>query len=174
MQKIIQRVKNLSARQWGVIFAFFSLKVLAVVYISQYGFGLHPCHLCHLQRIPYFVAASAALILALFSLKKFSRQMLLGVLVLTFVSSFSLALFHFGVENKWWIYASDCTGEGLLTPGASTADFLAALKKAPTTRCDEPVNFLFGMSMAFYNIWASLALLALAIFAFVAKRPSRT
>ena len=27
--------------------------ILAVVYIAQYGFGLWPCSLCYVQRVPY-------------------------------------------------------------------------------------------------------------------------
>ena len=33
-----------------------ALLPLAAALVAQFGFGLHPCHFCLLQRYPYLVA----------------------------------------------------------------------------------------------------------------------
>jgi disulfide bond formation protein DsbB len=75
-----------------------------------------------------------------------------------------LALFHMGVEYKWWTYASDCTASAIKS-GMTVNDMLAALRKSPVVRCDERVPFLFGMTMAFYNMIAASVLAGLALVA---------
>lgn len=155
----------LTYRNWGIIFATLSLLVLAAVYISQYGFGLSPCKLCHYQRIPYFFALGVSLGLIVMHHKVNGAKIALYILGFVFFISIILAVFHMGVEYKWWTYASDCTGGDLFKMGNTAEDFLAALKKAPVTRCDEPVKFLFGMSMAFYNVITSAVLTGMALFA---------
>jgi disulfide bond formation protein DsbB len=162
---------KLSTHQWGSIFATIAIAVLATVYISQIFFHMPPCHLCLIQRVPYFVALLLSL-LVIFIDQKFGR-ILLWLLALTFAVSFALGLFHFGVEQKWWTYASNCTATNLFKPGASVADMMAALKQAPVVRCDQSIPFLFGLGMAFYNMIASIAFTALALYA-AANRNARS
>jgi len=106
-------------------------------------------------------------LLIAFADRKTLARILLVLLVLAFMASFGLALFHMGVENKWWTYASDCAGGDMFKPGASAEDILAALKRAPVARCDEKVDFLFGMSMAFYNVLTSAFLAVIALYGLV-------
>jgi disulfide bond formation protein DsbB len=151
---------NLKTRQWGFLFAAISLAVLATVYISQYFFKMPPCHLCLMQRIPYFSALALSLLIV-----ATNRKILLWLLAIVFAASFALGLFHFGVEQKWWTYASGCTATNLFKPGASVEDMMAALKQAPVVRCDQSIPFLFGIGMAFYNMIGSLGLVVLTVFA---------
>ena len=39
----------------ALLLAVFSAAALAAALIGQYGFNLHPCHLCLIQRIPFAV-----------------------------------------------------------------------------------------------------------------------
>jgi disulfide bond formation protein DsbB len=149
---------KLTLRQTGILFAAISITVLVTVYISQIFFGMKPCHLCLLERIPYFVAVALSLLLIIRPDKE-----ILYLLTLAFVASFGLGLFHFGVEQKWWTYASNCTATNLFKPGASVDDMMAALKQAPIMRCDQTIPFLFGIGMAFYNMLASFCFAVLAL-----------
>lgn len=151
-------------RQWGMIFFAVSAAVIAAVFISQYGFGLAPCELCLIQRIPFYIALGASFLMIVTSSKPRLAYLFLGVLALCFITSTALAMFHLGVEYKWWTYNSGCTAS-IFGKGGSTADILAALKAAPVVKCDERVIFLFGMTMAFYNVLTSvfLSLVALCI-----------
>jgi len=165
-------MNKFTLRHWGIFFTVISTAVLAAVYYSQYVLKMAPCHLCLMQRIPFYVALALGILLTITANEKNIAKILLGLLAVTFICSTALAIFHFGVEQKWWTYNSACTGQSAFKPGASVAEMMAALKAAPTVRCDQIVPFLFGMSMAFYNILTSAGLSVLAIIAICKKNSS--
>jgi disulfide bond formation protein DsbB len=73
-----------------------------------------------------------------------------------------LALFHAGVEWKWWPGPQECSGPlGDLTAGG---DLLSQLHNVSVVRCDEAAwRDPFGLlSLAGYNVLISLALAAIA------------
>ena len=163
-------MKNLTTRHWGLFFTVVSAAVIAAVYFSQYVLKMSPCHLCLMERVPFYVAVILGAWLVVLAENKIAAKILLGLLVVAFLYSTGLSIFHFGVEQKWWIYVSDCTGQNTFKRGASIEEMRAALKRAPTVRCDQAVPFLFGMSMAFYNILTSIGLSALAVIALITSR----
>lgn len=139
---------------------------LGAALIAQYGFGLEPCHLCTLQRMPY---AFAALVTALTAYDGRMRAMLLGLCAAIFVTGAGLAFFHVGVEAHWW--ESACSGAEKLADSASgLLAKLAAGKAAP--QCDSVPFELFGVSIAGMNVIASLILAAFA--AWAARRAWRS
>lgn len=144
-------------RHSGLFFAFIAAAVLSTAYISQYFFNMPPCHLCLIQRVPYFMALALALLLMAYP----HHKLILSLLTVTFMISLGLAVFHLGVENKWWIYDSACTGNAFKA-GASVEEMLNSLKAAPIAKCDQAIPFLFGMTMAFYNILTSAFLSMIA------------
>lgn len=154
---------QLTYRHWGSLFTVVSAAVIAAVFTSQYGFGMHPCHLCLLQRIPFYVAAVLGILLIIFGNRPKAARAIVWLLALCFTAGMGLAIFHVGVEYKWWTYNSGCSGD-IAKKGSSAADILAALKAAPVVRCDDRVEFLFGMTMAFYNALTSAFLAVVALF----------
>jgi disulfide bond formation protein DsbB len=128
----------------------------------QYGLGLPPCPLCLEQRIPYYVAIPLATIVALVAWRKAPRWFAVGglsVVALAMLSGAALAVYHSGIEWKWWPGPQDCSGP--LNPLASR-DLLQQLQDINIVRCDEaPWRFL-GLSLAGYNVLISLALAAIA------------
>lgn len=162
-KNIIPFLRARTIREYGLFFLVVCAAVLATVFISQ-SYGFHPCKLCIWQRWPYAVGVVFALALVIFSGNKKISVLLLSCLTLTFLVGAGIALFHLGVEYKWWEFHSDCTGDAFKT-GSSAEDFLARLKAAPVVRCDQRFPFLFGMTMAFYNILTSIGLAVLAFFA---------
>jgi len=129
--------------------------LLAGAYISEYGFGLHPCEMCWWQRYPHFVAAG----LALLSFVAAPRQLWVGLAALAILASGLIGAFHAGVEYGWW--------EGLTTCSATIGggDPLEAIFDAPLVRCDEVQWSLAGISLAGFNFListgAAIAILAL-------------
>lgn len=126
---------------------------LVAALVSQYGFGLAPCEMCHWQRWPYF----AALPIALAALRWPSRG-LLGALALLFAADAGLAVFHAGVEWKWWTGFTACSGGG--TQALSVEELRAQILQAPVVRCDEPALVVLGLSMAGWNALLATALAA--------------
>ncbi len=168
MKEFFSFLKKRTAREWGMFFLVVSIGVLASVYISQ-SFGFHPCKLCIWQRYPYAISAVLSLGLILLATHKNMVSVFLFLLTVTFLIGGGIAFFHLGVEYKWWEFNSDCVG-GAFKAGSSPDDFLARLKAAPIVRCDERIPFLFGMTMAFYNVLTSLALTIASVFALYSLR----
>lgn len=134
---------------------------LLTVYIAQHGYGFMPCELCIWQRGPYW----ASLIVSLLVLRS-GRQpllpVLLVVLILIWLTSAGLGLYHVGVEQHWWVHGGACGGAGQ----ALTAETLLA---TPIQRCDEIGWTFLGLSMATWNVPFSLALATLLGISFVKK-----
>lgn len=149
----------LQSRQSGLFIAVLSAATLAAAFVAQYGFGLAPCELCLWQRWPY--AISILLGLAALVVPRW-RGLLLALAALSFAAGAGIAVFHVGVEEKWWQGLASCSG----APTPKSIDELRAqLMAAPVVRCDEAAFRFLGLSMAGWNvIWAAL----LAIFTAVA------
>jgi len=137
-----------------------SAAILAVAFASQYIGGLDPCVLCLYQRVPYgAVIALSALGLGLSGLAPPPRSVIVGLAGLcavAFVINAGIATYHVGVEQHWWQGTEGCVGAG---GAARTIEELRAqILAAPIVRCDEVPWSLFGISMAGYNVLASLGL----------------
>lgn len=147
-----------SPHRAGPLIALLSALTLVIVFISQYGFGLAPCELCLWQRWPY--AAAILFGIAALLLPRWRAPLLL-LTTLSFVIGGGIAVFHSGVEWKWWQGLTSCGGIG---PTPITLEELRAqILAAPVVRCDEAAVRVFGLSMAGWNvIWsAALAMLSL-------------
>lgn len=144
-----------------------SLAALCVAWLAQYGFGLAPCHLCYLQRDAYWAAIALSVIAITLGPRSPYRRWAVALIGLAFLAGAGLALYHVGVEQKWWVGSEACIG-GIA--GLSGADLEAAIMNAPVTRCDEAAFELFGISMAGYNGLLSLALAAFTFWGFTRAR----
>lgn len=158
-------------RRFPVFVLAASAAVLGGALISQYWGGLAPCELCLLQRWPW----AAAIIISLIAIAVGSRWALpWASLLLTAVFAVGtvLALYHVGVEKHWFAGPSACTGTAT---AANTVEALKAriLGQAPV-RCDEPAWSLWGISLAGWNLLASLVMgsSCLAVF-WLRRRPQR-
>jgi disulfide bond formation protein DsbB len=153
------------------VFTVFVLVASAVVLggalLSQYWGGLAPCELCLLQRWPWGVAIVVSFIATMVG----SRPALPWVALLltaVFTVSAGLAFYHLGVEQGWFAGPTACSGAAT---AADTVDALKAqiLHQQPV-RCDAPAWTLFGVSLAGWNLLASLVMVACCIAAFVQSR----
>ena len=144
-----------------------SLGALAYALVSQYAFGFEPCLLCQYQRIPYWTVAGLSLIEL--SVPGLDRRGVAGLIAFVFACGAALALYHVGVEQRWW-QAGACSAQGL---GVSLNfnDFSVTPIKPILKPCDSIDWTLFGLSMATYNVAVS-AILALGAF-FAARKTKR-
>jgi disulfide bond formation protein DsbB len=144
-----------------------SAVVLGAVFLSQYWGGLAPCELCLLQRWPW----GAAIVISFVATMVGSRPAFPWLALLlagVFVVSAGLAFYHVGVERHWFAGPSACSG------AATAADTLEALKaqilRQQPVRCDEPAWTLWGISLAGWNLLASLVMTACCLAAFLHSR----
>ena len=139
-----------------ILIALASAGALAAAFLAQYGFDLQPCILCIYQRWPYAVALGVSLLALLLAGRRAPLTALLGLCALAFMVNAGIAGSHVGIEQHWWAGTEACTGPS--GEAASVQELLAQIQAAPVVRCDEVAWSLFGISMAGYNLLASLAL----------------
>jgi disulfide bond formation protein DsbB len=85
------------------------------------------------------------------------RALLLGLGSVIFLVGGGLALFHVGVEQHWWAGPAACSGG--VGGAKSVEDLISALSRPINIpSCDQVAWSLFGVSMAGYNVLASLVL----------------
>lgn len=122
-----------------------SAAMLLGAFAFQYIGGLAPCQLCLWQRWPH----AAAVLIGGPALLWGGRVLPLlgGAAALT---TAGIALFHTGVEQKWWEGLPSCTAGSV--DGLSGADLLnTAIVVAPVVRCDAVAWAMAGLSMASWN-----------------------
>jgi len=136
---------------------------LAGAYVSQYGFGLHPCEMCWWQRWPHF----AALAVGLWSTQMRFNRLLVALGALLIAVSGVIGVFHAGVEYDWWEGITGCAT--IANTGGSALDAILA---APITRCDQAAFRFLTISMAGWNGLISLGS-AVLIWVLLAKENRR-
>jgi disulfide bond formation protein DsbB len=136
-------------------------------YYFQYVMELAPCPLCLEQRIAYYVSIPLAVVVAIAAGRGAPRGVVaagLAIITLAMLFNAGLALFHAGVEWKWWPGPQECSGsQNVLAP---SGDLFSDLQRGriAVVRCDEAAwRDPFGLlSLAGYNVLISLALAAVA------------
>jgi disulfide bond formation protein DsbB len=141
-----------------------SVAVLGAALVSQYWGGLAPCELCLKERWPWVAAIAVAVVATTTGSRRASPRIAL-LLTAIFAIGSALAFYHVGVERHWFPGPAACTAPGL---AADTIEALKAqlLHQMPV-RCDEPAWSLWGISLAGWNLIASLGMggICLAVFA---------
>src|SRR5712692_1101236 len=148
----------LTTRAFAGFVLMASAIVLGAALLSQYWGGLAPCELCLLQRWPW----AAAIALSLAALIAGSRAALPWValaLAIVLALGAAFAFYHVGVEQHWFAGPSACTASG---GGAMTLEDMKRqiLGTAPVL-CDRVQWSLFGVSLAGWNLFASLGMAAI-------------
>jgi disulfide bond formation protein DsbB len=121
----------------------------------QYIGGYPPCSLCYWQRYGH-VGVMALAWLALLPLTRAVRLALLSLVGVALLVTAGLAVYHVGVEWKWWAGPTGCTGVSGV--GMSVEQLKRMLMGTKMVRCDEIAWSMFGISMAGWNALLSLAL----------------
>lgn len=156
------QIMQLSLRHQILLTAILAGFIIAAALASQIFGGLMPCALCLKQRIPYYVALpllAMAYFYAPFGAD--AARGLLRTIGIIFLASAGLGMYHAGIEYGTWAGPATCGGGAAIS--TSTDALFDALKNTSMVRCDAPAWTLFGISLAGYNVLASLALATLAL-----------
>ncbi|MEE8188651.1 MAG: disulfide bond formation protein B [Kiloniellales bacterium] len=148
-----------------------SLGALAAALTSQYWGGLQPCVLCIYQRWAYVGAAAFGASGVLLGGMPGGRRLMVALAGLAFLAGAGIAFFHVGVEQQWWRGTAECHAPAF-DPNMSIADLRKQMLGTRFVSCDEIPWSLFGLSIAGYNVIASLGLAVAAFWA--ARRMART
>jgi disulfide bond formation protein DsbB len=143
-------------RTASLLLAIAAALILAAVFAFQYLGGAAPCPLCIWQRYPYGV------LIALGAIGFFwqPRAMLASSTLVLLVGG-GLAGYHYGVEQGWFALPAGCAAGGEAT---SVEELRQMLREAPPA-CDQVRFTVLGLSLAAWNLLASLGLAAFAAYA---------
>ena len=153
--------------RWRLTALVASLAMLAVAHAFETFGGLAPCALCLRAREVYWVAAGLALAGMLVTRMAAGarwRWAFDAALAAVFAFGVGLAVYHSGVEWKWWPGPTACSGGGGGVSAGQMADLLGGAKIAPPA-CDKAAWVFLGLSMAGWNALASLGLTVLSLLA---------
>ena len=131
----------------------FLLSFIALIsaYFIEYFLGYQPCNLCLIERIPYIL--SIMIIITIFLIKK-NQKFLVMLLILTFIFSFAISFYHFGIEQGFFQESSVC-GVKNLTEIITKEDLLKQLSEKRIS-CKDVTFRIFGLSLTSINIVISL------------------
>ena len=136
----------------------FSVFALFTAYFIQYVLAHQPCNLCLLERVPYII--SIIIISICLILKKFEKISLI-FLSIVFFSATLLSSYHFGIEQGFIKESLVCELNSLNNELSKEA-LLNQLKEIPIS-CKNVTFKIFGLSLATFNIFISLALSAITM-----------
>ena len=134
-----------------------SILALTSAYFIEYFLGYQPCNLCLLERIPY--ALSIIIILANFKFK-FNDKSILLVLIIIFVVSALLSIYHLGIEQGLIEESFVCSTKDNLN--LNKEQLLQELQKMNIS-CKNVAFTIFGLSLTTYNILLSVIISATLI-----------
>ena len=142
---------NLKAEFYLKIIFLLSFIALISAFFIEYILGHQPCNLCLIERIPY--GLSIMIIMAIFLIRK-NQKFLVMLLILTFIFSFAISFYHFGIEQGFFQESSVC-GVKSLTENVTKEDLLKQLSEKSIS-CKDVTFRIFGLSLTSINIVISL------------------
>ncbi len=128
-----------------------SIVALTSAIFIEHVLGHQPCNLCILERIPYFLAL--IIIVLIFKFAHLEKHFIL-MLILIFLASTILSLYHLGIEQGFIEESLVCdlkNGSNLL----SKEDILKQLQEK-NVNCKDVTFKILGLSLTSYNIIISI------------------
>ena len=142
----------------------FTISLVSIIsaYFIEYVLGHQPCNLCLIERIPYVL--TIILITLNYFFKK-SGKFLISLLILTFLFSLIISIYHFGIEQGFFEESVVCgvknTGEII-----SKEELIKQLQEKVVS-CKDVTFKIFGMSLTTYNIILNIIILVLLTKTFI-------
>ena len=145
----------------NLIFAVSSISIISAYFI-EYILGYQPCNLCLIERIPY--GLSLILIASNFIFKEREKFFII-LLMLIFIFSFLISIYHFGIEQGFFQESFVCTLKNA-TEILSKEELLKQLNDR-TISCKDVTFRIFGLSLTSINIFISLILIIILTKAYI-------
>ena len=150
------------------IILILSFIALIFAYFVEHILGHQPCNLCIIERIPYGI--SIILISIIFIVKK-NQNFLTLLLILTFVFSFIISIYHYGIEQGFFEESTVCNARNF-TENITKGDLLKELSKK-TISCKDVTFRIFGFSLTSINVILSLLLIITLIKIFISYEKNK-
>ena len=130
------------------IFILSVASIIAAIYI-EYFLGIKPCALCIYQRLPYIFA----IFICFFGINYNKNFLLNYMIILIFLISSMLSVYHVGVENGFFSELASCKNN---TTEITDKQKLLEIIKNQNVSCKDVIFRIFGLSLATINLIISL------------------
>ena len=145
---------NLKIEFYLKLILLISFVSIISAYFIEYGLGYQPCNLCLIERIPY--GLTIFLITLNYFFKK-NEKFIILLLIITFLFSLIISIYHFGIEQGFFEESTVCGVKNAIEI-ISKEELLKQLQQK-TVSCKDVTFKIFGMSLTSFNILLSLIIL---------------
>ena len=135
-----------------------SFAAIISAYFIQYILGHQPCNLCLIERIPY--GLSIFLILVHLIYKK-NEKFLTILLILIFLFSFLISIYHFGIEQEFFKESAVCGSNNAF--GATSKEEILKQLNEKIISCKDVTLRIFGLSLTSINVIISFIIITILI-----------
>tara|TARA_B100001063_G_C16745416_1_gene547189 strand:+ start:616 stop:1101 length:486 start_codon:yes stop_codon:yes gene_type:complete len=135
-----------------------SLISLTSAYFIEFILGHQPCNLCLIERIPYGISIILTIIILVYHK---NQRFFILLLVLTFIFSLTISIYHFGIEKGFFEESAICTIKNF-SETLTKEDLLKQLNEK-TVSCGDVTFRIFGLSLTGINIFISLFIITILL-----------
>ena len=142
---------NFKAEIYLRIIFLLSLIALISAYFIEHVLGHQPCNLCLIERIPYVLSI---ILLSIIFITKKNEKFFILLLILTFVFSFAISLYHLGIEQGFFQESTVCDVKNF-SENITKEELLSKLSDKIVS-CKDVTFRIFGLSLTTINIAISI------------------
>ncbi|MEZ5817852.1 MAG: disulfide bond formation protein B [Hyphomicrobiaceae bacterium] len=144
---------------------FLAVAAILTALAFQYLGGLEPCPLCYQQRYAFYAGIPALFLALVLVAAEYPRAaaLLFFAVALGFLANSGLAVYHAGVEWKFWPGPDTCAQAGGALKPLGTGSLVENLAKTRVVRCDEAAWRFLGLSFAGWNVIGSFVIFVAAL-----------
>ncbi|WP_336278518.1 disulfide bond formation protein B [Bartonella sp. CB175] len=161
------KVSNKERGLWAFFLAFCLSFTIGLALGFEYIGGYFPCHLCLIERFPYYVSIPLLILAILgswFCRTSFWVQLLLWCVFILMAISFVLAAYHTGVEYGFWPSPPSCNSNTVMLT-TDINQLLNDLDHIHPPSCSEVQQRFLLLSFAGWNMIASLFYMLVSLYA---------
>tara|TARA_B100001057_G_scaffold195513_1_gene196263 strand:+ start:539 stop:1024 length:486 start_codon:yes stop_codon:yes gene_type:complete len=131
---------------------------LISAYFIEFILGHQPCNLCLIERIPYGISMILIIIISIYQK---NEKFFVLLLILTFIFSLTISIYHFGVEKGFFEESAICSIKNF-SETLTKEDLLKQLNEM-TVSCKDVTFRIFGLSLTGINILISLFIIIMLL-----------
>ena len=149
---------NFNIQSFFKIVLIISVFSIVSAFYIEYILGHQPCNLCLIERIPYILSIFLIVLNHIFIKKD---KFLIILLFITFIASFIISIYHFGIEQGFFNESTICGVKN--TNGITSKEELLKLLNEKIISCKDVTFRILGFSLTTLNMTLSLILALLLI-----------
>ncbi len=149
---------NFNIQSFFKIVLIISVFSIVSAFYIEYILGHQPCNLCLIERIPYILSIFLIVLNHIFIKKD---KFLIILLFITFIASFIISIYHFGIEQGFFNESTICGVKN--ANGIISKEELLKLLNEKIISCKDVTFRILGFSLSSINIILSFIIICLLL-----------